>query len=499
MRKNDAIRERFLEKSRLIYKSTYKSFVHESQDEKAKRIKALLDDYDAFVSYYFPQWATSNCGDFHIKAANKTAREDKLMAVFEWARGHAKSTHFDIMIPLWLKAKGLLHVMVLVGKNEKNAQTLLADLQAELQNNRRYIADFGEQVMFGNWEEGRFATMDGCGFFALGRGQSPRGIRFRHNRPDYIVLDDVDDDELARNPDRVSKIYDWAMNALYFSMDMGRGRFITVGNRISQNSIIARMAENKEVYHNKVNALNKDGKPAWKEKYTKQEIEAVINKLGYRASQQELFNNPITEGAIFKRDWIRYENPPRINHFDAVVSYCDPSFKNSATSDYKAIITVGRKGKHYWILDAYVRKSSVNEMVRYWYDYHENLPTTATVTYYMEANFLQDLIFDEFQQEGVNRGWQFPIRPDKRKKPDKFARIEGISPLFERGLVLFADKLKKCHDTEILIEQLLSFEKGSRSHDDAPDALEGSIWMLNRSSRINRSNYRIQSRQQRSF
>jgi hypothetical protein len=36
----------------------------------------------------------------------------------------------------------------------------------------------------------------------------------------------------------------------------------------------------------------------------------------------------------------------------------------------------------------------------------------------------------------------------------------------------------------VLIDQLLSFQKGSRAHDDAPDALESAIWQLNRTCKI---------------
>ena len=44
-----------------------------------------------------------------------------MRAVFKWPRGHAKSVHLDVGIPLWLKFKGELHVMVLAGKSEDNA------------------------------------------------------------------------------------------------------------------------------------------------------------------------------------------------------------------------------------------------------------------------------------------------------------------------------------------------------------------------------------------
>lgn len=72
---------------------------------------------------------------------------------------------------MWLKAQiyggaslRQFWVMVLVGKSQDNANTLLADLQAELQYNKRYAADFGEQYNNGTWEEGSFVTKDGTAF-----------------------------------------------------------------------------------------------------------------------------------------------------------------------------------------------------------------------------------------------------------------------------------------------------------------------------------------------
>ena len=81
----------------------------ESEMSKAERIERAKSDYQFFVEYYFPHYAKSKCASFQIDAANEVAANPKIRAVFEWARGHAKSTHFDIMIPLWLKAKDELN------------------------------------------------------------------------------------------------------------------------------------------------------------------------------------------------------------------------------------------------------------------------------------------------------------------------------------------------------------------------------------------------------
>lgn len=147
----------------------------ETAREKIARIRRVRSDYAAFVDYYFPHYTVNPetgkqtpCAPFHIKAANKVLKERNLKAAFKWHRGAAKSTHLDIFIPLWLKCQETrqINVMVLVGKSEDNANTLLADIQAELQFNQRYIHDFGQQYNNGSWEEGEFVTKDGTAFFA---------------------------------------------------------------------------------------------------------------------------------------------------------------------------------------------------------------------------------------------------------------------------------------------------------------------------------------------
>ena len=457
----------------------------ESEADKQARIAKAKKDYGYFVEYYFPQYAKSKCGKFQIDAAKEVAKNKKLRGLFEWARGHAKSTHFDLMIPLWLKIKGELNVMILVGKSEDNAKTLLGDLQAELQYNQRYINDFGEQTSLGSWEDGKFITKDGKAFFALGRGQSPRGLRYRDHRPDYIVVDDLDDDELVQNEHRVNKMLDWILEALFNTMDMGRGRFIMVGNRISKNSVLANFAKVAGIYHTVVNALDEKGNPTWKEKYTKEDIAQVIETIGARRAQKEFFNNPITDGSVFKIKDIRYKEIEPIRNYKYLVSYTDPSFKSGAKSDYKATILMGKnKTGEYHVLKAFVAQTTVRDMVRWHYQMQEEFGKDAPIHYYMESNFIQDLLFDEFTQMGNETGLHIPIKGDSRNKPDKFQRIESLQPMFERGLIFLNEAEQESAGMKKLVEQMMLFEKGSRSHDDAPDALEGAVWMLNFKTRV---------------
>lgn len=468
--------------------------ISETAAQRLARIRRLRSDYAAFVDYYFPHWTVNPetgkatpCAQFHIDAANKILKNRNLKAGFMWHRGAAKSTNMDVFVPMWLMIQEHreINVMVLVGKSEDNAKTLLGDIQAELQYNQRYIADFGEQYNAGSWEEGEFVTRSEVAFFARGRGQSPRGLRYRSHRPDYVVIDDLDDDELVESPARVSKLFDWVRSALFGTLDGGRGRFFMVGNLIAKNSVLAKWCEIKTVHVTRVNIYDRAGHISWAAKWAHDEVKQLEAVAGYRAFQKEYMNNPIIEGAVFKNEWIRWGKRPAWSKFSEIVLYIDPSFRGSTKNDYKAAKLWGKVGTTLYHLRAFVRQCSVAEMVRWCYDLYEWARAQGiAVRWYMEANFMQDTILDEFRREGELRGYQLPITGDKRKKPDKFQRVEAISPLWERGFVIYDESQRDDPDMLAGIDQTLAFEKGMRGHDDAPDADEGAIWILQRDTRV---------------
>lgn len=469
----------------------------ETPAERDRRIKRLLANYAAFCEYYFPHFLqlrdkttgevirTIRNAPFHNEAARRVRNTPNLKAVFMWPRGHAKSTHLDIFTPLWLmfQPRRLINFMVIVGKSEDNAIRLLSDIQTELEYNQRLIADFAPQKGEGDWQQGEFKTRSGVKFLACGRGQSPRGLRDRESRPDYIVIDDLDDDELCRNPKRVDDMTAWVREALFGALDVGRGRFIMVGNLISKTSVLANLANTTGVFLSKVCAVDRNGEPLWRDKWTRQEVQAYRDFVGYRAFEKEMMHNPIIDGSIFRHEWIRFKRLPPLERYDELVCYTDPSFKSTTANDYKASRFWGKIGTELHLIDCYVRQDTVSGMVRWLYNLYESTRDRVAIRFFMESNFMQDIILDEFDTEGRARGYQLPISADKRKKPDKLQRIEAVSPLWERGCVFYNEALRDSPDMQVGIEQTLALERGSHVHDDAPDADEGAIYILQRSTR----------------
>ena len=472
----------------------------ESKEEQKARIGRLQHNYAAFCEYYFPHFLqlrdkttgevikTIHNAPFHNQAARKVKTTPNLKAVFMWPRGHAKSTHMDVFLPLWLmfQPKKLINFMVVVGKSEDAACRLLGDIQAELEFNDRLKRDFGDQKPSGgDWTDGEFKAACGVKFLAVGRGQSPRGLRDREARPDYIVIDDLDDDELCKNEKRVRELTEWVKSALFGSLDVGRGRFIMVGNLISKNSVLFNVANTKGVFLSKVYAVDAKGNPIWAEKWTKEEAQAYREFVGYRCWEKEMMHNPIKDGTIFRHEWIKYKRMAKLNQYEALVCYTDPSWKSTTANDYKACRLWGKLGKELHLIDCFVRQATTGEMVRWLYDlYERSMEEKASIQFYMEANLMQDTALDEFAAEGDRRGYQLPITADKRKKPDKLQRIESVSPLWERGMVYYNEALKESEDMKVGIDQTLSLEHGSRAHDDAPDADEGAIYILQLQGRL---------------
>ena len=473
----------------------------ETRAQRDARIRRLLANYPAFCEYYFPHYmrrtdpATGlvtgivHNAPFHNAAYRDIIRNRTLKEVFMWPRGHAKSTHLGIFTPinLMVRGGGEIHCGITVNKSEDGAKTLLADLQAELEYNQRIIADFGTQKNVGDWQQGEFSTSGGVKWFAVGRGQSPRGLKKQEQRPDYIVIDDLDDDEMSHNEERVRQATDWVKQALFGALDVGRGRFLMVGNGFAKHMVLKNIADIPSVKVSKVYAVDSNGSPVWADKWTKAEAEAYADFVGYASWQREMMHNPVAEGGIFKWQWIRYKKILPLRKYDQIICYIDPSFKSTTANDYKAARVWGKTGRELHLIACYVRQDTVAGMVRWLYDFHESLPEDVAVSYFMEANFMQDIILRCVCPR--RRSARLPAAhhaQGRRKKPDKLQRIEAVSPLWERGLVYYNEAKRNDTDMKTGIDQTLSLARGSRAHDDAPDADEGAIYKLQKASREER-------------
>lgn len=463
---------------------------NESNNEQNTRKKRALKDYNYYVKTYFPIYADVDCADFHIKAANAILKKKNIVAVLEWPREHAKSVHANILMPMWLLAHGELTGMILMGKNAQDASNLLADVQAQLQYNELFAHDFGDQYNFGSWEEGDFTTKGGIRFLALGRNQSPRGARKNEKRPNYAVCDDVDDDEIVHNPKRVEKVVNNIMGALFFALSIKGARLVIAGNRIHHNSILANIVgdskrggnKRKGVWHSKIVAINqivKDtlgniigGTPAWP-RYSLKQLVEKMNVAGPVLAKQEFFHETEVEGKIFKNQYFKWVRLPRLQKMKVLIGYFDPSFVNSATSDYKAIALWGLYNSNKFCVKRFCRRCELEQAFRWMVHTEKQLPTGVGVIWYMEKQFISTSITRAKRNVEKETGWKLNVITDTRDKPNKYTRMVRMEPDYTNGSVYY-NIIEK--DDPDMVEgnlQLKGIEPGYKSPDDSPDADEG--------------------------
>ena len=475
----------------------------ETPEQKNKRIKMLLKDFDKFCKYYLSHYMSSEFGWFHKKAAKETLSDPDIFLIAEWPREHAKSVYFDVMIPMFLKARGELTGMLIGSANGDKASILLGDIQGELMFNKRFVADFGEQYLNGKWEDGSFVTTDGVGFWAFGRGQSPRGTRSGEKRPNYGVIDDIDDATIVRNEERVNEAVDWILGDFFGAMPNKGARLIIAGNRIHKKSILAKLVGDVEdndpkregITHIKVFALEnpkthkKDlsefGVPAWKERYTYDEIMKKIRKQGMRIGLREFFHEHIVIGRVFREEHLPWAKLPQLSEYEKLVTYNDPSYKDTRKNDFKSIVLMGKIGIHFDIIKVFCRQCSTAEMVRGHYNLADFIPENRICQHWMEANFIQDLMLKQYETEGLERGYFIAIRGDFRSKPDKTSRIEDLTAHTEMQHIRFNQAEKHNPDMIELRNQFLGFPDAA--HDDGPDSVEGAIYKLNKPVLKNKS------------
>jgi predicted phage terminase large subunit-like protein len=466
----------------------------EPDNVRNERIKQLEADPEAWFCYYFPGYSYAVPAAFHKEATQRILQNPEWYEVRMWSRELAKSTR-TMMEVLYLTFVGHTitatsvdegttepiakrhkkRYVLLISNSLDNATRLLMPYKANLEQNKRLIQDYGKQENSGAWQAAEFTTASGIGFRAIGAGQSPRGSRNEEARPDILLFDDIDTDADCLNGDIVARHWRWIEEAAIGTRSVSQPTTIVFcGNRIATDCCIvraARLADSVTI----VNIRAADGSSTWPEKNTEQHIDRVLAQKSYAAAQKEYYNNPIMEGAVFQK--MAYKPVPPLPEYQLLVCYTDPSYKD--TNDYKATILVGKWQEEFHVIKCYLEQATTAQMID-WHKQIMKLVGANVCYYYMEEVFMQDVLVREVALSGKQAGVTIPVRGDKRKKPDKFMRIESLlEPLHRNGLLYLSEAERHNPHMQRLDEQFVAFSAGSRAHDDGPDAVEGAVWKIN--------------------
>ncbi len=158
-------------------------------------------------------------------------------------RGHAKSTaitHCYVLANVLFRARNFV---IIVSYTEGQAIEFLRDIKKELMENDELATLFKIDKFVKDTETDIIVEFDdGHQFRIMAKGseQRVRGLKWDYKRPDLIVCDDIEDDELVMNQDRREKFRNWFYKAL-LPIRSDNGIIRLVGTVMHMDSVLERL------------------------------------------------------------------------------------------------------------------------------------------------------------------------------------------------------------------------------------------------------------------
>ena len=329
---------------------------------------------------------------------------------------------------------------------------------------------------------------------ALGSEQKVRGLLWEGKRPDLVVGDDLENDEIVMNPDRREKFRNWIFNALIPAMSE-RGIIRLVGTILHMDSLLERLMPRERDFNTLTDPLrmwmkvpkngwmsakyqaHDEAEPMkskyvlWPEKWSRQRLHDVRqtflgqgNPEGY---YQEYLNKAIDpSNAYFKKDDFEEMTPDehQLEGKQFVNYICmDLATTTRERRDY-CVFIVGGMAVNGMLYIRHMLKQRMDsaEIIETIFNLFKKYPADQVV---METGTIEKALGPFLKAEMMRRGVFLPLLtfPTNQDKPQ---RARSIQARLRAGGVKF-DKRKQLYPD--LENEMLRFPKDA--HDDVVDAM----------------------------
>lgn len=466
-----------------------------SDTGRKERIQRAKDDFGFFCREYFPHHVKDCPSTFHqwiFGSASGWRPGHRL--VIAAPRGNAKTTILARLYPLWRMARGDVRFVVVIQDTADGANQSVEVVKIELEENPRLGQDFPELVGVGRtWKVGEIVTQSGIKARAFGSGMRIRGANFMSQRPDLIILDDLENDQNVQTKDQRDKLERWFANAvLKIGPPDGSAQFVYIGTILHFDSLLTRVAKRSDFIFRKFKAITQF--PAhmdlWEEWERIQMIDRDAAREFYDA-RRELMDvgsevlwpgvQPLyalmCERAADKDAFAReMQNepmdaasqvfPPQIFTFYTGLPRLVATFGatdlalGKTRGDYAANIVLGRDAERFiYVLEADIARYQPTQIIARIIEWQSKYQCCR---WGIEEVAFQEFFLTSVIAESRKAGVPLPA-VGIRQTVAKEVRIESLAPYIKQGLIRFDPGHR------LLLEQLQEYPKSA--HDDGPDAL----------------------------
>lgn len=449
----------------------------------AERRFLAENSFGLFALYYFKDYFKYSLAPFHYDFFQDCHDlvDNKIREVAWIAFRESGKTSIAKIFVIWLVATKKRNYINLDSFDKENAERILFDVAFEMVNNNRFKADFG--TLFSK-ERGitdikqnrinNFVCENGVRVEAHSTQESVRGRLHLNQRPDCLILDDIETNKTKDSQAYTKQVADHISEAMAGMATNGfmlyLGNFITEYGNIQHIFDRAKTDQGIRVRNIPV-VMN--GKPAWESKYALTDIEAGAEgkvsiedkqrQLGSYVFSYEMMNQPVDETlAEFKKEWFQYAKEDDFRHLNILTFIAiDTAVSQKDSADFTGVTIdrVSQEGKRY--VTAYKMRINPAELIEhifYLWDHYK--PQILGIE---ETVFL--LAVKPFLEEEMRKRNKFiSITSLKHGGIKKETRIRGLIPLMESKSVFFVG------DCSALEEEMRVFPRGM--HDDVLDSFQ---------------------------
>lgn len=389
-------------------------------------------------------------------------------------RGHAKTTAVTQTYGLGMLLFRVRDYVLLVSDTEGQAVEFLREIKTELLENELLRQEFDVDKITKDTETDLICRLKGGYQFRIqvrGSEQRLRGLKWRGKRPNLILGDDIENDEICENPERRIKFRRWVYNAL---LPCGSDDCLVrmVGTVLHFDSLLERWMNDESWLTMKFQAhadYDDFSQILWREKFTEQRLRRIRqgyenqgNSDGY---SQEYLNTPITrENAYFaEEDFLDIPEDLELTGEKTYYAAIDVAVSTNNRADYTVIAVASMDDSGFLDVEHIVRArldsmKTVEEMFIVHLRYSPAL-------FIQEKGVIQKSIGPFLQAEMVSRRIYLNLF-DVPSMKDKPARARSFQAKQRAGRVRYR---KSATWWPALKEELLRFPRGK--HDDQVDAM----------------------------
>lgn len=470
------------------------------EDFKQKAYAMFKADPLMWGKIFFAHHFRMESPRFHQEVIN-AAMETKKLSVAA-PRESAKSTMLIFIYPSHGIIFKRFHFIVLVSNTFKKAAMHLDSIKKELAENQMLRETFpGIKIIRDAEGDSEFQHPDGFSVKFLCKGVdqigSIRGVKYGAYRPDLILVDDMEDDELVKNPERrrdLQEVYD---EALIPAGERGVVQIINVGTILHDDCQMAKLISRnhypefkKMIYRAHLDIGKPTERSLWPQKWSVEDLHKLMKEKP-NVYAKEMQNDPVAglnvrfakadfrywrqEGADAVLLDINLQPVSKIplKSCKAAVS-CDLAWSEKKDADYCVLLPGLLTPESDILISDYVARKGIrpDDFVEQLFIMVERLEraTGSHVPVGFEKSMLENVTQFLLKREMKKRG-KFLVTKELVWDNDKQKRIEiRLQPRYAQHVIFHKQGMGD------LEHQLERFPSGA--HDDIIDAEQGLVQLL---------------------